>query len=146
MKQASKQKFTLNQPHPFLIKPNKKSCSNPRRRCFLTTTHSTLRSQFSYSVNNPFTTSPCSDPSSPTLSTDTYPSSTKIPRSGASSEISLALSLYTTSSRLQYSFFGTRNSIGSGTPHQHWHVSQSHLLSQHSSVPSPESFCSLHSY
>lgn len=116
MKQASKQKFTLNQPHPFLIKPNKKSCSNPRRSCFLTTTLSTLRSQFSYLANNPFTTSPCSDPSSPTLSSDTYPSSTKIPRSGAS-EISLALSLYTTSLRLQYSFFGTRNSIGSGTPH-----------------------------
>ena len=36
MKQASKQKFT--QPHHFLIKPNKKSCSNPRRSCFLTTT------------------------------------------------------------------------------------------------------------
>ena len=146
MKQASKQKFTLNQPHPFLIKPNKKSCSNPRRSCFLTTTLSTLRSQFSYSANNPFTTSPCSDPSSPTLSSDTYPSSTKIPRSGASSEISLALSLYTTSLRLQYSFFGTRNSIGSGTPDQHWHVSQPHLPSQHSSVPFPESFCSLHSY
>ncbi len=80
MKQAGKQKFTLNQPHPFLIKPNKKSCSNPRRSCFLTTTLSTLCSQFSYSANNPFTTSPCSDPSSPTLSSDTYPSSTKIPR------------------------------------------------------------------
>ena len=91
MKQASKQKFTFNQPHPFLIKPNKKSCSNPRRSCFLTTTLSTLRSQFSYLANNPFTTSPCSDPSSQTLSSDTYPSSTKIPRSGASSEISFAL-------------------------------------------------------
>ena len=71
MKQTSKQKFTLNKPHPFLIKPNKKSCSNPRRSCFLTTTLSTLHSQFSYLANNPFMTSPCSDPSSPTLSSDT---------------------------------------------------------------------------
>ena len=52
MKQTSKQKFTLNKPHPFLIKPNKKSCSNPRRSCFLTTTLSTLRSQFLYLANN----------------------------------------------------------------------------------------------
>ena len=88
----------------------------------------------SQSPNTLYTTSPCSDPSSPNINTG--PLSMKRSRSGATSGISLPLCIWR---HRGYNTLSLGPEPVSRTPHRPWFVSLSHPPSLHWSVPSPES-------